>query len=135
MSTCHVLVAVSLALGSIAVPSAWAQDKSTPSSLAPAGQGPGVNASSPATSGKSTKSRAGVKAETKTAEQSGKLQAAGEAPNPTGSANPAGDKAMTSTGSTRSRAGVKSETKAAESSGSLQPAGQAPQPSGEAPKK
>ena len=114
---------------------AYAQDTPTPRSAAPAGQGPGVNASSPATSGMSDKSRASVKSQTRAAEANGTTQPAGQATQPAGMSPSSEGKAMPASGAAKSRAGVKAETKAAQSSGSLQPAGEAPRPANEAPKK
>ena len=125
------LIALSLTACAIV---ADAQDKPTATSLAPAGQGPGVNASSPAISGRSARPRAQVKAETRSAERSRQLSPAGEAANPAGSGNPEGDKTMTRRGSAKSRAAVKAETRAAERAGALQPAGEAPRPYTEPPK-
>lgn len=129
------VAALVAAFTTFAAAPALAQDKPAATSLAPAGQGPGVNASSPNTSGRSIANRRSVKAATRSAERNGQLRAAGEAPSPEGSANPAGDKTMAPTGSTKNRAAVKAATKAAASSGSLQPAGEAPRPYTEPPKK
>lgn len=124
-----------VALIASAAPTVWAQNQPTDTSLAPAGQGPGVNASSPATSGISTRSRASVKAATRSAEQMGTLKPAGEAANPVGIDPSRASKALAGTESDRSRAMVKKETRDAASAGELKPAGQAPLPVGEAPKK
>ncbi len=126
--------------GAVSVSQAIAQTPGTMTaagSLAPPGQGPGQEASSPSTSGRSMKSRASVKAMTRSAEASGKLEPAGQAPAPVGMAGAKENRsgAMVNEPSDRSRASVKASTRAAQASGELRPAGEAPRPLGEMPKR
>ena len=129
----------SLALaGALVSPTVYAADeagKPTKSSLAPAGEGPGAQGSSP--SKMSDKSRASVKATTKAENMSGGLAPAGNLAAPVGelSRNVDADKSMAPKTSTKSRSDVKADTKGARATGSLQPAGEAAQPVNEAPKK
>lgn len=129
----------SLALaGTFATTMAYAVDeagKPTKSSMAPAGEGPGSQGSSPSRS--SDKSRAAVKADTKADVKSGNMVPAGQATAPAGmtTTNQDADKSMAPKTSNKSRADVKAETKGERAAGTLQPAGEAPQPSAMAPKK
>ena len=95
-------------------------------SLAPAGQGPG--ASSPPSTGMSTKTRAERKGETQSARSTDALKPAGEA------AEMKDDKADKMKGSNTTRAERKATTKEAVKTGQTQPAGEAPNPVA-APKK
>ena len=134
----YTLTAITLALAAVAAQPSLAQTTSgmptKSGSLAPAGEGPGAEASAAVRHGRSTKSRAMVKAQTKSAETSGALQPAGEAPLPSGSMLKEGGP-MATPSSTKSRAVVKAQTKAAEKNGTLQPAGEATQPVAQTPKK
>ena len=139
-------LAASLALAgalTLTLNEASAQAPSMPTrsgSLAPAGEGPGNEASSPYTSGQSNRSRASVKAQTKAAAAARDLTPAGPAEAPVGmpnmiSANTDKGRALAPKRSDVSRASVKTQTQSARSAGSLQPAGEAAQPSNEAPRK
>ena len=132
MKTSLVLSALAIAAAAVSSQIAFAQDKPTSRSMAPAGQGPNVSASSSATTGMSDKSPGGVKLGTK----SGVMQPAGQTPESASTDTKTGDKPLMSGSSMKSRDSVKSETKAAKQSGSLKPAGQTPEPAAEAtPKK
>lgn len=126
-------------VGALAAPTAYAADeagKPTKSSIAPAGEGPGAQASAP--SKMSDKSRTSVKADTKAQGRSGGLAPAGEttAPIDMTTNNVDADKAKRpSATSDKSRSEVKSQTKAARATGTLKPAGEAAQPLNEPPKK
>ena len=134
MYASRVLSAVAVAAAALSNQAAFAQDKPTGTSMAPAGQGPNVSASSAATSSMSGKSRQGVKADTKAAEKSGALQPAGQAPQSADTDTKTGDKAMPS-GSSKSRSSAMSEPGPATKPGSAKPAGQATEPAAETPKK
>ena len=129
------LIAGALALGTTADAQTNAASPTRSGSLAPAGQGPGAEASAPTRA--SNRSRASVKAQTKAQSQSGDLVPAGQAPAPYATLRRDTDsgKPTVGTDSTRSRADVKAQTRSARATGSLQPAGEAPMPSTDAPKK
>ena len=131
MKISYVLSALAIAAAAVSSQTAFAQDKPTGTSMAPAGQGPNVSASSSATTGMSDKSPSGAKLGTK----SGVTQSAGQAPQSASTDTKTGDKPVTGESSSKSRESVKSDTKAAKQSGGTKPAGQTPEPAEATPKK
>ena len=127
-----------LALAGAFANAAYAADeagKPTKSSLAPAGEGPGAEASAPSKT--SDRSRASVKSSTKAANMAGGLAPAGNLSAPVSdlTRNVDADRAMAPKSSTKSRSAVKADTKADRAAGTLQPAGEAAQPANDPPKK
>ena len=96
-------------------------------SLAPAGEGPGMNPATAQPSKTSDKTRAERKATTKSDRAAGNLAPAGDAGDMKGT--------QPGKGSEVDRAARKADTKAAVKAGKTQPAGESPLPSGEKPLK